>query len=65
MCSEGTSTETHTLSWGCKEMSVWGGFYLRPSVSHSLKEHPWVLVSLTHMQQLSRNMAHWSMFNGP
>lgn len=51
MCSEGISTETRTLSWGCKEMSVCVGFYLRPSVSHFLKEHPWVLVSLTHMQQ--------------
>lgn len=39
--------------------------FRRPSVSHSPEEHPWVLLSLTHMHWLSQNKAHWSMFNAP
>lgn len=48
------------------EACVWGlSFNRRPSVSHSPEEHPWVLLSLTHMHWLSQNKAHWSMFNAP
>lgn len=63
-------THMHVLLWGGVKGNVCVlvsglSFNRRPSVSHSPKEHPWVLVLLTCTQWLSRSKAYWSMFNAP